>query len=88
MYNLRSWRVYIFLTTSTLFIFPIQNLLLKVHIFFNFCRNIPSQCLKNTEKVAFNVASEGYILRGQKLIKNDKNGPFWPVFENLKLGVK
>ena len=25
---------------------------------------------------------------GQKLIKNDKNGPFRRVFENLKLAVK
>ena len=29
-----------------------------------------------------------YILSGQKLIKNAKNGPFWRVFENLKLAVK
>ena len=28
------------------------------------------------------------ILSGQKLIKNAKNGPFWRVFENLKLAVK
>ena len=27
-------------------------------------------------------------LSGQKLIKNAKNGPFWRVFENLKLAVK
>ena len=50
-----------------------------------------SQCLKITEKVSFNVASEAsyiYILSGQKLIKNAKNGPFWRVFENLKLAVK
>ena len=50
-----------------------------------------AQCLKNTEKVSFNIASEAsyvYILSGQKLIKNAKNGPFWRVFENLKLAVK
>ena len=50
-----------------------------------------SQCLKITEKVSFNIASEAsyvYILRGQKLIKNAKNGPFWRVFEKLKLAVK
>ena len=38
-----------------------------------------TQCLKITEKVAFNIASEAsyvYILSGQKLIKNAKNGQF------------
>ena len=48
-------------------------------------------CLKITEKVSFNIASEAnyvYILSGQKLIKNARNGPFWRVFENLKLAVK
>ena len=42
-----------------------------------------SRCLKITEKVSFNIASEAsyiYILSGQKLIKNAKNGPFWRVF--------
>ena len=50
-----------------------------------------AQCLKITEKVSFNIASEAsyvYILSGQKFIKNAKNGPFWRVFENLKLAVK
>ena len=50
-----------------------------------------SRCLKITEKVSFNIASEAsyvYILSGQKLIKNAENGPFWRVFENLKLAVK
>ena len=47
-----------------------------------------SRCLKITEKVSFNIASYVYILNGQKLIKNDKNCPFWRVFENLKLAVK
>ena len=45
-----------------------------------------ARCLKITEKVSFNIASEAsytYILSGQKLIKNAKNGPFWRVFENL-----
>ena len=49
-----------------------------------------ARCLKITEKVSFNIASEAsyvYILSGQKLIKNTKNGPFWRVFENLKLAV-
>ena len=42
-----------------------------------------SRCLKITQKVSFNNASEAsyvYILSGQKLIKNAKNGPFWRVF--------
>ena len=50
-----------------------------------------SRCLKITEKVSFNIASEAsyiYILSGQKLIKNAKNGQFWKVFENIKLAVK
>ena len=50
-----------------------------------------AQCLKITEKVSFNIASEAsfvYILRGQKLSKNAKNGQFWRGFENLKLVVK
>ena len=51
----------------------------------------PTQSLKITEKVSFNIASEAsyvYILSGQKLIKNAKNDPFWRVFVNLKLAVK
>ena len=47
-----------------------------------------TRCLKITEKVSFNIASEAsyvYILSGQKLTKN---GQFWQVFENLKLSVK
>ena len=41
------------------------------------------------EKVSFNKseASYVYILSGQKFLKNAKNGPFWRVFENLKLAV-
>ena len=45
-----------------------------------------TRCLKITEKVSFNIASEAsyvYIL-----LKNAKNGPIWRVFENLKLAVK
>ena len=40
---------------------------------------IQARCLKITEKVSFNIASEAsyvYILSGQKLIKNVKNGQF------------
>ena len=47
-----------------------------------------SQCLKIIEKVSFNMASEAsyvYILSGQKFIKSAKKGPFWRVFENLKM---
>ena len=46
---------------------------------------------ENPRKISFNIESEAsyvYILSGQKLIKNAKNGPFWRVFENLKLAVK
>ena len=42
-----------------------------------------ARCLKITEKISFNIASEAsyvYILSGQKLIKNAKNSPFWRVF--------
>ena len=38
-----------------------------------------ARCLKITEKVSFNIASEAsyvYILSGQKLIKNAKSGHF------------
>ena len=50
-----------------------------------------TRCLKITEKVSFNIASEAsnvYILSEQTLTKNAKNGSFWRVFENLKLAVK
>ena len=43
-----------------------------------------SQCLKITEKVAFNIASEAscvYILSGQNFIQNAKNGQFGRIFE-------
>ena len=49
------------------------------------------QCLEIIEKVAFNNASEAsyvYILSRQKFMKNAKNGPFWRLFENLKIAVK
>ena len=42
-----------------------------------------AHCLKITQKVASNIASEAsyvYILSGEKLIKNAKNGRFWRVF--------
>ena len=43
-----------------------------------------TRCLKITEKVSFNIASEASyvsILNGQKSIENAKNSPFWRVFE-------
>ena len=46
----------------------------------------PTQCLKITEKVAFNIASEAsyvYIFTAQKFIKSAKNGQFWRVFEMI-----
>ena len=46
-----------------------------------------TRCLKNIQKVKFNIASETsyvFILSGQKFIKNAKLDPFWRVFEKLK----
>ena len=46
------------------------------------------QCLKITEKVSFNIASEAsyvYILSRQKLVKNAKNGQFGEFLKNLAL---
>ena len=48
---------------------------------------IYSRCLKITENVSFNIASEAsyvYILSGQKFIKNAKNSQFGDIFEKLK----
>ena len=53
----------------------------KTENFFTF--HCTTRCLKITEKVSFNIASEAsyvYILSGQKLIKNAKNGPFLGSF--------
>ena len=64
---------------------------LYVFLFLKLSWIVDARCLKITEKVSFNIASEAsyiYILSGQKVIKNAKNGPFWWVFENLKLAVK
>ena len=50
-----------------------------------------ARCLKITEKVSFNLASEAtyvYILSGQKLIKNAKKCSIWRVFKNVKPEVK
>ena len=59
--------------------------------FFTVVTQVSSQCLKITEKVSFNIASEAsyvFILSGQKFIKNAKNGPFWRVLEKLENAVK
>ena len=50
-----------------------------------------SQCLKIDQKVAFNIASEAsyvYILSGQKLIKNAKNGPFGEFLKTWSFQTK
>ena len=64
----------------------------KDHLFYCILVSLHNaQGLKITEKVSFHIASEAsyvYILSEQKLIENAKNGPFWRVFENLKLAVK
>ena len=44
-------------------------------------RKTVALCLKITENVSFNIASEASYV--YKFIKNAKNGPFWRVFENL-----
>ena len=47
-----------------------------------------SRCLKITEKVSFNVASEAsyvYIKSGQKFIKNAKIGQVLQLFDDLAL---
>ena len=54
-------------------------------------RPIESQCLKITEKVSSNIASEAsyvYNLGRQKIIKNAKYGQFLRVYENLNFAVK
>ena len=59
-------------------VLPLRTAAARPHLF-----QVAARCLKITEKVSFNIASEAsdvYILSGQKLIKNAKNGPFWRVF--------
>ena len=76
----------LFLYITTSFFHPL--------VFSPFTMPFHTQCLKNTEKVAFNIASEAsyvYILIGQKLIKNTKNGqPVLPVLpdKSLLIGQK
>ena len=50
--------------------------------------DLMARCLKITEKVSFNIASEAsyvYILSGQKLVQNAKNGPFRRVLKTRSL---
>ena len=78
------------MTLTVLFIAKKKKLEVVYPTVYVFSSAIP-QCLKFTEKVSFNIASEAsyvYILSGQKLTKSAKNGPVWRVFENLKLAVK
>ena len=52
---------------------------LEACMYVGFSTKQNTQCLKAIEKVAFNIASEAsyvYILSGQKVIKNAKDGPF------------
>ena len=50
---------------------------------------IKARCMKITEKVSLNIASEAsYVYILSELIKNAKNVQFGEVFENLKLVVK
>ena len=62
-----------------------------------FLDSILPRCLKITEIVSFNIASEAsyvYFLSGQNLIKNAKNGPilrfsnatFWVIFKHCENG--
>ena len=46
-----------------------------------------TRCLKITEKVLFNIASEAsyaYILSGPKFLENAKNGQFGDFFEKMR----
>ena len=81
--------------TDTIIRFKTKDISLMVERKWNSISKVSlmdARCLKITEKVLFNITSEAsdvYIFSEQKtLIKNAKNGPFWRVFENLKLAVK
>ena len=83
----RELRLMIFLVFFQVCLFANFNIGLKIHWFFSTLNSKTihlAQCLKITEKVAFNIASEA----SYDYIKNGKYGPFWRVFENLKLAVK
>ena len=60
----------------------------KIRIIVQSKNHAPHGVWKLQKKVSFNIASERELRANeQKLIKNAKNGPFWRVFENLKLAV-
>ena len=51
-------------------------------------KTVITRCLKITERVSFNIAREAsyvYILSGQELIKDAKNGQFGEFLKNLRL---
>ena len=45
--------------------------------------NCPKSCIQNYERSELRLH-----FKWKKFIKNAKNGPFWRVFDNLKLAVK
>ena len=62
-----------------------ENLWIQQHQVVLLCKRLErhARCLKITEKVSFNIASEAsyvYILSRRKFIKNAKNGPFLSSF--------
>ena len=66
-------------SVAALYVNSFQGLLFKQQLY----SNVFKKCLKITEKVSFNIASEAsyvYIYSEQKFIKNDKNYRFWRVF--------
>ena len=95
--RLRTWRL-----SWGPFLHVLRSTIYSIHIMFSYScwwffssrylkHHISTQCFKIAKKVAFNIVSEAryvFILSGQKLIKNAKNGRFWRVFENLKLTVQ
>ena len=62
-------------------IFQEQNYYQNCTVFENHRKSLIQHCIASE-------ASYVYILSEQKLIKNTKKGPFWRVFENLKIVVK
>ena len=77
--------------TTITFLSKIQAELFRLHNSGSVWKLPKITVFENHKKVAFNIASEAsyfYVLSGQKIRKNAKNGPFWRVFKNLKLAVK
>ena len=65
-------------------ILEILNIESRIRIYHvNYIKWFILRCLKITEKVSFNIASEAsyvYILSGQKFLRNATNGSFWRFF--------